>query len=72
MSPSRPSLSPPDAARLREGRTPPPAPSAAYARRTREIMEDVGLPSLTPIVVVTPQKEKENDVASGYRRARAG
>lgn len=80
----RTSLSPPEsggASRSREGRTPPPAPSAAYARRAREIMEDEGM--LIPSVsvadlggeVVGPQEAEEVEVEvgfGGYRRARAG
>nr|XP_019048935.1 pumilio domain-containing protein c [Kwoniella bestiolae CBS 10118]OCF27865.1 pumilio domain-containing protein c [Kwoniella bestiolae CBS 10118] len=63
--------------RNREGRTPPPAPSAAYARRAREIIEDeAGVSGMRPAVAITPEEEHvaavDNGVASGYRRARAG
>ncbi|WWC99410.1 hypothetical protein V866_006313 [Kwoniella sp. B9012] len=63
--------------RNREGRTPPPAPSAAYARRAREIIEDeAGVSGLRPAVAITSEEEQvaavDNGVASGYRRARAG
>nr|XP_018266900.1 pumilio domain-containing protein c [Kwoniella dejecticola CBS 10117]OBR89058.1 pumilio domain-containing protein c [Kwoniella dejecticola CBS 10117] len=61
----------------REGRTPPPAPSAAYARRAREIIEDEGgLPGLRATAELRPGEDQiaavDNGVASGYRRARAG
>ncbi|KAK8861743.1 hypothetical protein IAR55_002566 [Kwoniella newhampshirensis] len=85
MSPTIPnqrsSLSPDKIASLgsREGRTPPPAPSAAYARRAREIIGDeTGIPTFKP-VVDPPDDTIDGDipvagngVASGYRRARAG
>ncbi|ORY22688.1 hypothetical protein BCR39DRAFT_473742 [Naematelia encephala] len=83
MSPThsaRSSLSPEgpnSAGKSKEGRTPPPAPSAAFARRAREIIEDeTGLPISRP-AGVSPTPEEEVDgtpggVSSGYRRARAG
>ncbi|WVF66105.1 hypothetical protein IAT40_000844 [Kwoniella sp. CBS 6097] len=65
--------------RNREGRTPPPAPSAAYARRAREIIEDeTGVPGFRSAVGSSGFADEnslpavDNGVASGYRRARAG
>ena len=88
----RSSLSPPDSGPIargaREGRTPPPpAPSAAFARRAREIMEDEGVSMVPPPVVsvsvadlggevVQPGEVEGVEVGVGfggnYRRARAG
>ncbi|WWC85976.1 uncharacterized protein L201_000847 [Kwoniella dendrophila CBS 6074] len=77
MSPTN--LSPEKVAgfRNREGRTPPPAPSAAFARRAREIIEDeTGVSGLKPAVGLNPDEDNvvsaDNGVAAGYRRARAG
>lgn len=65
---ARSSLSPEGpAGTKRDGRTPPPAPSAAYAKRAREIMESEGVP-----VVIQPELVEEQPVIGGYRRARAG
>ncbi|WWC66747.1 uncharacterized protein I206_100652 [Kwoniella pini CBS 10737] len=63
--------------RNKEGRTPPPAPSAAFARRAREIIEDeAGLPGLRPTAELNTSEDQiaaaDNGVTSGYRRARAG
>ena len=69
---SGPNLSPdqPGNGRGREGRTPPPAPSAAYAKRAREIMEDeVGM---APYINVAAEEQNLSTVAGSYRRARAG
>ncbi|WVR03620.1 hypothetical protein IAU60_000613 [Kwoniella sp. DSM 27419] len=63
-------------ARAREGRTPPPAPSAAYARRAREIIEiEASAPGFRSAVGGPTEQEvpaADNGVAAGYRRARAG
>ncbi|WWD16333.1 hypothetical protein CI109_100759 [Kwoniella shandongensis] len=78
----RSSLSPDKVAsfRSKEGRTPPPpAPSAAFARRAREIRDDeIGKPTFKP-VIDPPEDNQDGDVpvidygvSSGYRRARAG
>ncbi|WVQ83925.1 hypothetical protein IAT38_006069 [Cryptococcus sp. DSM 104549] len=72
---SRSSLSPDKAGfKPREGRTPPPAPSAAYARRAREIIGDeMGVPTYKPVVdSESDAGTVSNSVAAGYRRARAG
>lgn len=87
MSPTRPirtplsgpGLSPPDAS-SRQGRTPPPAPSAAYARRARELNDnDDTLPAIGHVQQLSLGEDLANDVpgssysvVSGYRRARAG
>lgn len=80
ISPNKPAKSgntlspdqPGSAGRGREGRTPPPAPSAAYARRAREIMEnEADLTAYHPSVEEDPEVIIE-PVAAGYRRARAG
>lgn len=84
ISPNKPpstrsasSLSPEAAgtARGREGRTPPPAPSAAYARRAREIVEDeTGVLAYKPLVKEVADEDIGviGSVTAGYRRARAG
>ncbi|TYJ58189.1 hypothetical protein B9479_001013 [Cryptococcus floricola] len=59
----------------REGKTPPPpAPSAAYARRAREIIGDeMGVPTYKPVVDVDDAPAAPGlSVPAGYRRARAG
>ncbi|OWZ61140.1 hypothetical protein AYX15_06642 [Cryptococcus neoformans] len=60
--------------RQKEGRTPPPAPSAAYARRAREIIGDeMGVPAYKPAMDAEDVAANvSNSVSTGYRRARAG
>lgn len=67
-SAARPSLSPDAAGVAREGRTPPPAPSAVYAKRAREIMETEAGPA------IGASSDADDPVIGGssYRRARAG
>ncbi|EIW68956.1 hypothetical protein TREMEDRAFT_73973 [Tremella mesenterica DSM 1558] len=90
MSPPRPvgvvgqrsGLSP-DAgnSRNREGRTPPPAPSAAFAKRAREIRDEVGVNNVSPFTTSETEELEQEDqikdttvdsVVVGFRRARAG
>ncbi|WVO15655.1 hypothetical protein L204_103315 [Cryptococcus depauperatus] len=73
----RSSLSPEKSAlQQQEGRTPPPAPSAAYAWRARETMGDeMGVATLQPLVDgdnADATDNSANSVTAGYRRARAG
>ncbi|WRT63890.1 uncharacterized protein IL334_000816 [Kwoniella shivajii] len=59
--------------RSREGRTPPPAPSAAYAKRAREIIEnETGFKPTAGLNSEDDEVAVDNGVAAGYRRARAG
>lgn len=64
---SRSSLSPDAAGTTRDGRTPPPAPSAVYAKRAREILVAETGPEVN-------LEDGDDQVigSAGYRRARAG
>ena len=60
-------------ARGKDGRTPPPAPSAVYSRRAKQIIEDeTGMPAYQPSIQDDGSGEDGVGVVGGFRRARAG
>ena len=58
--------------RNRDGRTPPPAPSAAWGQRAWEVKEVTHAAAEVPVAEAEEGMEEGNAQAGGYRRARAG
>ena len=67
---NRSSLSPDAAGAIRDGRTPPPAPSAVYAKRARELLVGETVPGAP--VLDLGDDDDQGFGSAVYRRARAG